>query len=133
MDVMHGVFVVFDVADGVDALLQAVAFGQRGAHAEVVRHGGVDAHDAGFVRRPRAGFVGVDRHQVHAHRRLARLVAAIVAVHRRHPVEHFALRVFARRRGWGEPAPDADASRQRGEHGSANRGNGAPRHDGSAK
>ena len=130
---MHGVLVVFDVADGFDALPQAAAFGRRGAHAEVVRHRGVDAHGAGVVLCAGGIVFGVHRHEVHAHRRFARLVAAVVAVHRRHPVEHLALRFLARRRAGREPAPDADASGEYTEQSSADDRRGSPVHEGSVR
>ena len=93
VDVAHGVLVVLDVADGLDAPLQHAALRRRGAQAQVLHHRRADANHCLVFR---FFFVfGVHGHQRHAHRRFAGLVAAIVGIHRRHPVQDFPFGIFA--------------------------------------
>ena len=110
VNVLHGVLVVLNVAHGLDAPLQHAAFGDGNADAEVLHHRWVDDHDIlvfGWRR------VRVDRHQIHAHRRFARFVAAIVLVHGRDPIQHFA-RCLSGGRGlrWDQPIGRAEAGRE---------------------
>ena len=84
--VLQRVLVVADVAHGLDMARQRAAFRYGGANAEVVDDRRVDRHDAGRG----VDLIRVHGHEVHAHRRLAGLVAPVVRVHRRNPVEDFA-------------------------------------------
>ena len=85
--VLQRVLVIADVADRLDTSRQRSSCRDARTNPEVVRHRRVDLDDAGL----RIDLIGIYRDQVHAHRRLARLITTIIRVHRCNPVKDFSL------------------------------------------
>ena len=85
--VLHRILVVDDVPDRLDASGQRSSGRNARTNPEVVRHHGIDPDDAGLC----IDLIGVHRHEIHAHRRLAGPVAPVIRVHRRDPVQNLAL------------------------------------------
>ena len=83
VDLLDGALIVSDVADRLDAAHQFAALRPDLAHAKVVDDGWIDLDDAWLV----VDLIGVDRHKIHAHGRLAGFIASVVGIHGRNPVK----------------------------------------------
>ena len=91
VDVADSRLVETDVAGCLDLAPHGPNGGHLGAHSQVVFHRGADSHGSRRVICATIPAFGIDGHQIHAHWRLAGLVAPKIRIHRRHPVQNFRL------------------------------------------
>ena len=82
MYVVHGVFVVANVANGVDKSRQRAALCQICANPEIIDDGRVNYHYAG----PLVDLIGENRREIHAHWRFTGFVPSVIWVHRCNPI-----------------------------------------------
>ena len=81
----QAVLVILHVAHCTDTRLQWTQFYRRGAHTQVIYHLRRNLYSSRAFTRNRA--LCIDRQQIHTHRRLTRLAAPVIGIHRCHPVQ----------------------------------------------